>query len=199
MHIRQVLVDNFTVVRFGLHPGSVETKLHGEVLQACCGSLLNSPLSCASRTQATVALLSAEAKLMALSSGWLSHYIYRQLVEETQTGMGLTTFDHNHKTTITLLTDSTSATSLASRLGVNRRSRHISLCFLSLLWIHDLQQQGEVDIRRVTTAENPADIYTKLLPARALQQHLKASGLLAHADREGGDSVYYVDNADKKR
>ena len=76
VQIRQVLVDNFAVVRFGLRRVSVETKLHGEVLQAGCGSLLNGPLSCASRTQATVALLTAEAKLMALASGWLSHYIY---------------------------------------------------------------------------------------------------------------------------
>ena len=43
-------------------------------------------------------------------------------------------------------TDSTSATSLASKLGVNRRSRHIALRYL---WIQDLRQAGEVDIKRV--------------------------------------------------
>ena len=46
---------------------------------------------------------------------------------KVQTGVGLTTFNYDHKKTITLLTDSTSATSLAGRIGVNCRSRHISL------------------------------------------------------------------------
>ena len=91
----------------------------------------------------------------------------------------------------TLHTDSTSATSLASKLGVNRRSRHISLRHL---WIQDLRQAGEVDIRRVTTHENPADIYTKLLPAATLQKHLPQNGLLALPDGEGEECMYYVKN-----
>ena len=40
---------------------------------------------------------------------------------------------------------------------------------LRYLWIQDVQQAGEVDIKRVATHENPADIYTKLLPAHTLQ------------------------------
>ena len=92
------------------------------------------------------------------------------------------------RSAITLYTDSTSATSLASKLGVNRRSRHIALRYL---WIQDLRQAGEVDIKRVTTNENPADIYTKLLPAPVLQKHLPQNGLLALLDGEGEEECMY--------
>ena len=52
----------------------------------------------------------------------------QQPLEELQTGMCTTTFSYSNpnKKCITLYTDSTSATSLASKLGVNRRSRHIA-------------------------------------------------------------------------
>ena len=118
----------------------------------------------------------------------------QQLLEELQTGMCTTTFSYNNtnKKRITLYTDSTSATSLASKLGVNRRSRHIALRYL---WIQDLRQAGEVDIKRVTTHENPADIYTKLLPAPVLQKHLPQNGLLELLDREGEEEcMYYLKN-----
>ena len=159
-------------------------------------SLLGTPLSYASRTQQTVTLSSAEAELMALSSGMAEALHVQHFVEELQTGMYTTTFSYNNsnKKCITLYTDSTSATSLASKLGVNRRSRHIALCYL---WIQDLRQAGEVDIKRVTTHENPADIYNKLLPAPTLQKHLPQNGLLALLDREGGRRVHVLPQEQK--
>ena len=159
-------------------------------------SLLGTPLSYASRTQQTVTLSSAEAELMALSSGMAEALHVQQLLEELQTGMCTTTFSYSNtnKKCITLYTDSTSATSLAPKLGVNRRSRHIALRYL---WIQDLRQAGEVDIKRVTTHENPADIYTKLLPAPVLQKHLPQNGLLALLNGEGEEEcTYYL--KDKK-
>ena len=135
-------------------------------------------------------LSSAEAELMALSSGMAESLHIQQLIEELQTGMCTTTFSYssNNKKCITLYTDSTSATSLASKLGVNRRSRHIALRYL---WSQDLRQAGEVDIKRVTTFENRADIYTKLLPAPTLQKHLPQNGLLALLDGEGAEECMY--------
>ena len=59
------------------------------------------------------------------------------------------------------------------------------------MWIQDLRQAGEVDIKRVTTHENPADIYTKLLPAPVLQKHLPQNGLLALLDGEGEEECMY--------
>ena len=157
-------------------------------------SLLGTPLSYASRTQQTVTLSSAEAELMALSSGMAESLHVQPLVEELQTGMCTTTFGYsnNNKKCITLYIDSTSATSPASKLGVNRRSRHIAL---RCLWIQDLRQAGEVDIKRVTTHENSADIYTKLLPAPTLQKHLPQNGLLALLDGEGEEAcMYYLES-----
>ena len=78
---------------------------------------------------------------------------------------------------------------------MNRRSRHIALRYL---WIQDLRQAGEVDIKRVTTHENPADIYTKLLPAPTLQKHLPQNGLLELLDGEGEEEcMYYLKNKKK--
>ena len=48
-----------------------------------------------------------------------------------------------------------------------------------------------MDIKRVTTHENPADIYTKLLPAPVLQKHLPQNGLLALLDGEGEEECMY--------
>ena len=52
-------------------------------------------------------------------------------------------------------------------------------------------QAGEVDIKKVTPHENPADIYTKLLPAPVLQKHLPQNGLLALLDGEGEEECMY--------
>ena len=135
-------------------------------------------------------LSSAEAELMALSSGMAESLHLQQLIEELQTGMCTTTFSYNNnKKCITLYTDSTSATSLASKLGVNRRSRHIALRYL---WTQDLRQAGEVDIKRVTTHENPADIYMKLLPAPTLPKHLTSKWSSSTTRRRGGRRVHVL-------
>ena len=56
------------------------------------------------------------------------------------------------------------------------------------------RQQREVDIKGVTTAENSADIYTKLL----LHMHNKRAwgpmDFLHYPDGEGDDRVYYIYN-----
>ena len=151
-------------------------------------SLLGTPLSYASRTQATVTLSSAEAELMALSSGMAESLHLQQLIEELQPGMCTTTFSYSNNNMHT-------ATSLASKLGMNRRSRHIALRYL---WIQDLRQAGEVDIKRDSTHENPADIYTNLPPAATLQKHLPQNGLPALLDGEGEEECMYYLKSKKK-
>ena len=59
-------------------------------------SLPGTPLSYASCTQQTVTLSSAEAELMALSSGMAEALHVQQLLEELQTGMCTTTFNYNN-------------------------------------------------------------------------------------------------------
>ena len=109
----------------------------------------------------------------------------------------LPTFSYNNKKGITFYTDSTSAKNLQSKLGVNRRSRHISLRYI---WIQDLRQAGEVDIRRITTHENPADIHTKFLPAATPQKHLLQNGFLPLLDGEGEEEyMYYLKNKNQNK
>ena len=54
-----------------------------------------------------------------------------------------------------------------------------------------------IEIKRVTTHENPADIYTKLLPAPVLRKHLPQNGLL---DGEGEEEcMYHLKNNSKDK
>ena len=82
-----------------------ETKTTRRSTSGWLCSLLGTPLSYASRTQQTVTLSSAEAELMALSSGMAESLHVQQLLEELQTGMCTTTFSYNNpnKKCITLL------------------------------------------------------------------------------------------------
>ena len=132
---------------------------------------------------------SAEVELMALGSGLNESIHIMQLIKEVQHGMKQHIFDirdhtgpQPHPVIITLHTDSTSASFSASKLGVNKRSRHISLKYV---WLQDEYKKGVVNITRVPTSDNPADFFTKLLPAPIIQRHLGPCGLHQFRAREG--------------
>ena len=101
-----------------------------------------------------------------------------QLIKEVQLGTKQHIFDIPDHTdpqphpAITLHTDSTSTSSLASKLGVNNRSCRISL---KHLWLQDEYKKGVVNITHVPTSDNPADLFSKLLPAldSVVKLHIK--------------------------
>eukprot|EP00971_Amphidinium_carterae_P049549 976624-Amphidinium_carterae.1 len=64
--------------------------------------------------------------------------------------------------TMTINTDSSSSKAVASRLGLNRKTKHVQLKFL---YIQDVVQRGELTIKKIPTTHNPADVLTKHLPA----------------------------------
>eukprot|EP00971_Amphidinium_carterae_P153756 3048614-Amphidinium_carterae.1 len=72
--------------------------------------------------------------------------------------------------TMTINTDSSSGKAVASRLGLNRKAKHVQLKFL---YIQDVVQRGELTIKKIPTTHNPADVLTKHLPAATIQSHLE--------------------------
>ena len=47
------------------------------------------------------------------------------------------------------------------------RTKHISP---KLFFTHDLQKNGDIDVRQIRSSDNPADIFTKSLPAQLLRR-----------------------------
>ena len=75
-----------------------------------------------------------------------------KMTEEIQTGMGLTTFDYNNKKPITLLTDNNSATSAASRLGVNRHFMVHDTFVYATWWIQTYDNKERLTPRILPTS-----------------------------------------------
>ena len=133
-------------------------------------------------TSGSIAQSSAEAELYAMASGVADAIFIKQLLEEIQEHIGNKTFliPDKHPVTnkplpaITVLTDSTSATSLVQKMGLSRRSQHIELEFL---WLQDYHKSGVIKVKRVSSQENPADIFTKNVSASTLAKHLSSCGL----------------------
>ena len=59
-------------------------------------------------------------------------------------------------------------------MGLNRRSKHIELKFL---WLQDHHENGVIKVKRVSSLENPSDIFTKNVSASTLAKHLPSCGL----------------------
>ena len=134
-----------------------------------------------------------------MASGVADAIFIKQLLEEIQEHIGIKTFSvpDKHSDTakpipaITILTDSTSATSLVQKMGLNRRSKHIELKFL---WLQDHHKNCVIKVKRVSSQENPADIFTKNVSASTLAKHLSSCGLQELRVGEGDDNYCYILN-----
>eukprot|EP00971_Amphidinium_carterae_P059450 1175469-Amphidinium_carterae.1 len=73
----------------------------------------------------------------------------KQVIEE----MAIPEMDTDN-VTMTINTDSSSGKAVASRLGLNRKSKHVQLRFL---YIQDVIQRGELTIKKIPTTHDPAD------------------------------------------
>ena len=153
-----------------------------------------------SKTQQVIATSSAEAELYAISSTISDAIHLKQLITEIENNIGVSTFDFDkHQPNIVLFCDSSSATSLVQRMGINKRTKHIQL---RILWIQDLHQTGQLVLRCVSTENNPADASTKTLPAAHLQRHPPAVGLqtdVANVAGEYNNIFLVVDNIKKQK
>ena len=78
------------------------------------------------------------------------------------------------KVAMTILTDSTSAKAIATRMGVTKLTKHIQLRFL---YMQDLVANNIIKVKKVGTKENPADVMTKAVATVVLHYHLTNIGL----------------------
>eukprot|EP00971_Amphidinium_carterae_P121557 2407235-Amphidinium_carterae.1 len=56
--------------------------------------------------------------------------------------------------TMSIHTDSSAGKAVASRLGLNRNTKHVQLKYL---YMQDILQRGEMTITKIQTTHNPAD------------------------------------------
>ena len=118
-----------------------------------------------SRTQATIALSSAEAELYAINTGATEALHISNFLKEAL---------NMKKINIRIYTDSSSGKSMATRIGASKKAKHIELkhLFIQQLVAHDL-----VRIVKINTINNPADIFTKYVAAETLFRHISDVGI----------------------
>ena len=111
-------------------------------------------LSSGSRTQATIALSTAEAELMALNTGVREALFVQSILAEIL-----------HETVpIHAYTDSTACLGVVHKVGAGRL-RHIET---KRLWLQQVVAERKVEVSKIGTDSNLADILTKQLEARNL-------------------------------
>jgi hypothetical protein len=120
-----------------------------------------------SKTQATIALSSAEAELIAL-------------VKATSEAIGMTSLikDVGKSSKIQVYADASAALGIVARKGVGK-VRHLDT---SMLWIQQKELKNGVDFLKVDGVVNPADLMTKHLAAPTAQIHMET---LQMSDRSG--------------
>jgi hypothetical protein len=127
-----------------------------------------------SKTQATLALSSAEAELIAL-------------VKATCEGIGMSSLlrDVGRGTRIQVFADASAALGIVSRKGIGKL-RHLDT---SMLWIQQKELRNAVEFLKVDGVVNPADLMTKYLAAPTASIHKETlriedqSGRSKHASK----------------
>ena len=137
-----------------------------------------------STLQTSISLSSAEAE-------------YYAIVRGACYGLGLqsTLRDWGLEVEVHVYSDSSSARSFAKRRGLGKQ-RHVQTHYL---WLQDRVQRGHLQIRCIKGTENPADLLTKPLNGREIEQHCAASGVVdidyrGHAPLPGDTNDLAVDN-----
>ena len=70
-------------------------------------------------------------------------------------------------------TDSTAATSFASRRGLGKMG-HLEI---RDLWLHKEVREGRVEVSKIRGDENPADLMTKILGIEGIKERLKGMNI----------------------
>ena len=122
-----------------------------------------------SKTQANIVLSTAEAELVAIVKGACEAKGVTSVIKD-MTG--------KEAGKVGIYTDASAAIGIVQRQGVGKL-RHIDV---GMLWIQQNQKSGEVSVDKVDGRYNPADMFTKHVPAEVMWRHMKAIGF---EDREG--------------
>ena len=115
------------------------------------------------RTQASIAHSSAENEFYAMTQAAVESLASKNFVQEFSSAI------LSSSVSIVTQTDSSAGKSIASRLGISRRAKHIELKYL---WIQDEVKEGKLELKKVGTHFNPSDVLTNYVPASVLGPHL---------------------------
>ena len=122
-----------------------------------------------SKTQSSVVTSTAEAELVALVKGTSEAKGIASIMKDVS---------GKEAGKIGVYTDASAAIGITQRQGIGK-TRHIDV---GLLWIQQSAKRGEVDISKVEGVRNPADMFTKAVPAEVIWRHMKTMGF---ENREG--------------
>ena len=121
-----------------------------------------------SSTQQVLALSSGEAELYALLKGASQMKgLMSQLAEWGIMAKGV------------VKTDASAAMGMAHRQGLGR-TRHIDVQYL---WIQDELKQEKLQMKKVKTDENPADMFTKGLKPEVVESYMQEMGCKTSQER----------------
>ena len=115
-----------------------------------------------SSTQNTIALSSAEAELYAMSKCAQQCLSISSLAAD---------FDVILRPII--YSDATAAIGIAYRSGLGGKTRHVRVQYL---WIQGSLQRKDLELEKVGTADNPADVLTKFVPSELMSRHVRWMG-----------------------
>ena len=119
-------------------------------------------------TQATIALSSAEAELIAAVRGAAEGLAVQSLMR-----------DFGRKCGLRIHLDSSAAIGICKCTGVGK-IRHLDT---RLLWTQELVRERSVEFAKIPGVENPADLMTKHLAADDISAHLVRLGCWARTGR----------------
>ena len=126
-------------------------------------TLFSVSLSSTSRTPASVSHSSAEAELYAMTQAAVDSLAIKHLIKELKSAI------LSKEEKITLKTDSLAGKTMASRLGISKKSKHIELRHLR---IQDILSEGVMSLEKVGTHHSPSDVLTKFVQFSVLGNHL---------------------------
>ena len=133
-----------------------------------------------SKTRASIVTSTAEAELVALVKGVSEAKGVANLMKD------ITGEDPGR---VGAYTDASAAIGMVQRQGTGK-VRHIEV---GMLWIQQNQKDGEVRVEKVDGKVNPADMFTKHVPAEVMWKHMYAIGF-EHREGRAEAAVDLVGN-----
>ena len=134
-------------------------------------------LESTSKTQTVPALSSGEAELISMNDAGKEAKFLQQMLEEIE----------GHEVPTILYCDSSAAIGRAKRMGVGK-IRHLEL---RELWIQEQVAQKKLQVEKIQSSDNDADIFTKQIKGQQLYEML-CERLGERQDDRGGDEQYHV-------
>ena len=119
-----------------------------------------------------VATSSNHSELLAIHEASRECMWLGSMIQHIRDSSGLSPISN---TTTSLYEDNTACiTQLKGGYIKGDRTKHISPKFFHT---HELQNNGEIDIQQIRSSDNPADLFTKALPAATFKKFLRQIGM----------------------